>query len=168
MGPGQTQVPHPDFALGQVGPVQEIDARGAQVVRRRGVRRAGRAAAGPVPPDPGRLLLDPVKGRHAHHHQGGGGRGELPAVKFLQIRDPDIIQAADISRHRMAVGRIPEKQAQVADIGHLPGIVLLVRQFGPAALGQEGELVLGESRGSGPLRPGWPSAPGNPPPALPG
>ena len=76
-----------------------------------------------------------------------GGRGELPAVKFLQIGDPDIIQAAEISRHRMAVRRIPEKQAQVPDIGHFPGIVLLVHQFGPAALLQEGELVLGKPGG---------------------
>ena len=47
----------------------------------------------------------------------------------------------------MAVWRISEKQTQVANISHFPGIVLLVHQFGPAALGQEGELVLREPGG---------------------
>ena len=54
----------------------------------------------------------------------------------------------------MAIGRITEKQAQVANIGHFPGIVLLVHQFRPAALGQEGELVLGEPGGLDYLRQG--------------
>ncbi len=147
VGPGHSQVPYPDFALGQVGPVQEIDSRGAQTRRRRNVGRAGRAAPGPIAPEPGGFLFNPVKGLHAHHHQGAGGRGELPAVKFPQIRHPDIIQAAEFARYHVAVRRITEKQPQVADIGHFPGVVLLVHQFGPAAFGQESELVLSEPGG---------------------
>ena len=45
--PGQAQMAHPDFALGQVGAVQKIDAGRRGFFRGRGVGRAGRAAAPP-------------------------------------------------------------------------------------------------------------------------
>src|SRR5208337_1578422 len=45
VGAGQAQVPNPNLTLGQIGAVQEIDAGGAELFRRRGEGLAGGAAA---------------------------------------------------------------------------------------------------------------------------